>query len=51
MEEQILINYTKTENSFTLIIKGEDTIVKSIETEKEQLFIDELKTIIKNYTE
>ena len=51
MEEQILINYTKNENIFTLIIKGEITIVKNEEGEKEQLFIEELKTIIKKYSE
>lgn len=51
MNEQILINYTKSENGFTLIIKGETTIVKNEEGEKEQLFIEELKTIIKKYSE
>ena len=49
--EQILINYTRTENGFTLIIKGETSIVKNEEGEKEQLFIEELKTIIKKYSE
>lgn len=48
--EQIIINITKNEDTFTFIIKSDIlTKVANEETEKEQLFIEELNTIIKKY--
>lgn len=49
MEEQILINYTKNENTFLLAIRGEVSKVVSAEDETSQAFVEELKTLISKY--
>ena len=48
MEEQILINYTKTEDSFLLaIINGDNKKVYNKETEEAKVIINALKNIVK----
>lgn len=48
--EQILINYTKEEERYLLIITyGDIKIVKNIEGECEITFITELKKLIEKY--
>ena len=51
--EQIIINIQKDlEGKYTFIIKREnEVIIPAVVGDKEQLFIEELKTIIKKYTE
>lgn len=49
MEEQILINYTKNENTYLLAIRGEVSKVVSQEDETSQAFVEELKTLIQKY--
>lgn len=49
MEEQILINYTKNDNTFLLAIRGEVSKVVSQEDETSQAFVEELKTLISKY--
>jgi hypothetical protein len=49
MEEQILINYTKNENTYLLAIRGEVSKVVSQEDETSQAFVEELKTLISKY--
>lgn len=49
MEEQILINYTKNENTYLLAIRGEVSKVDSQEDETSQAFVEELKSLISKY--
>ena len=49
MEEQILINYTKNENTYLLAIRGEVSKVVSQEDETSQAFVEELKSLISKY--
>ena len=49
MEEQLLINYTKTENTYLLAIRGEIIKVISQEDEKSAEFISKLKSLIQEY--
>jgi hypothetical protein len=49
MEEQILINYTKNENTYLLAIRGEVSKVVSQEDETSQAFVEELKILISKY--
>lgn len=49
MEEQLLINYTKNENTYLLAIRGEIVKVVSQEDEKSVAFVSELKTLIAKY--
>lgn len=47
MNEQILINYTKTEESFLLaIISGDKSKVYNEETEDAKAIVDQIKDII-----
>ena len=49
MNEQILINYTKNENTYLLAIRGDVSRVVSQEDEKSQAFVEELKKLIEEY--
>lgn len=49
MEEQLLINYTKSENTYLLAIHGESTKVVSQEDEKSAEFVNKLKELIQEY--
>jgi hypothetical protein len=49
MEEQILINYTKNDNTYLLAIRGEVSKVVSQEDETSQAFVEELKSLISKY--
>lgn len=49
MDEQVLINYTKNENSYLLAIRGEINKVVSQEDEKSAEFISKLKSLIQEY--
>lgn len=49
MEEQILINYTKNENTYLLAIRGEVSKVVSQEDEKSAEFVEKLKILIQEY--
>lgn len=49
MEEQILINYTKNENTYLLAIRGEVSKVVSQEDEKSAEFVGKLKSLIEEY--
>lgn len=49
MDEQILINYTKSETSYLLAVRGEVSKVVSAEDEKSAEFISKLKTLIQEY--
>ena len=49
MEEQLLINYTKNENTYLLAIRGEINKVVSQEDEKSVAFVDKLKELIQEY--
>lgn len=50
MDEQILINYTKNENTYLLAIRsGEVSKVVSQEDEKSAAFVSELKSLIQEY--
>ena len=49
MEEQILINYTKNENTYILAIRGEINKVVSQEDEMSAEFIGKLKELIQEY--
>ena len=47
MEEQILINYTKTDNSFLLaIISGDKSMVYNEETDEAVAIVNQIKDII-----
>ena len=47
MDEQILINYTKTEDSFLLaIISGDKSKVYNEETEEAMAIVEQIKNII-----
>lgn len=47
--EQILINYTKSETSYLLAIRGDVDKVVSQEDEKSTKFVEELKKLISKY--
>ena len=49
MDEQILINYSKNENTYLLAIRGEVSKVVSQEDEKSAAFVSELKSLIQKY--
>ena len=49
MEEQLLINYTKNENTYLLAIRGEIVKVVSQEDETSAEFVDKLKELIQEY--
>ena len=49
MEEQLLINYTKNENTYLLAIRGEINKIVSQEDEKSAEFIGKLKELIQEY--
>ena len=49
MEEQLLINYTKNENTYLLAIRGEIVKVVSQEDEMSAEFVDKLKELIQEY--
>ena len=49
MEEQLLINYTKNENTYLLAIRGEINKVVSQEDEMSAEFVNKLKELIQEY--
>lgn len=49
MDEQILINYTKNDNTYLLAIRGEVSKVVNAEDEKSAEFVSKLKTLIQEY--
>lgn len=49
MDEQILINYTKNDNTYLLAIRGEVSKVVSQEDEKSAEFVSKLKNLIQEY--
>ena len=49
MEEQLLINYTKNENTYLLAIRGKIVKVVSQEDETSAEFVDKLKELIQEY--
>ena len=49
MDEQILINYTKSETSYLLAIRGEVSKIVNQEDEKSAEFVSKLKSLIQEY--
>ena len=49
MEEQILINYTKTENAYLLVVKTMEVSANVTDEQKKADFVAELKLLIDKY--
>lgn len=49
MNEQILINYTKNENTYLLAIRGEVSKVVTREDVESSEFVEKLKKLIEEY--